>query len=335
MPLNTRQPLQSFTPRKFRLLIWSVVIGGTVAFGVEVYSILFGLNFHAVIPGRVYRCAEPSAADLRRAVAQYGIRTVVNLRGCSDGYPWYDEESRATAELDISQEDVRFSAVRLPAPNEVKRLLEVFDNAEYPILIHCKRGVDRTGLASTIAKLLLTNATPAEARGQLSVRYGHVRFGRTAAMLNFFDLYDHWRIMRAQTHSHESLRSFLTEGYCPGRGRAHIEVIDSPTFAANQVGQVRVRVHNQSVEPWHFHAHAAKGIHLRYDISDLRDHPKQVGQAGLFETVVAPNQSVDLALAIDPLPLGTYRFIADMIDIGETRFSQLGSEPLIVEFVVP
>src|SRR5262245_14921427 len=122
-----------------RYVIWSVVIGLFVYVGTEAFEILFGSNFRTVIPGRIYRCAQPSSCDLRRAIARYGIRTVINLRGYSGGEPWYDDECRSTAELDLNQEDICFSAGRMPAPNEVRRLLEVFDRAEYPILIHCKR----------------------------------------------------------------------------------------------------------------------------------------------------------------------------------------------------
>ena len=38
-------------------------------------------NFHAVIPGKVYRCNHPTPARLRRAVRKLGLRTLVNLRG--------------------------------------------------------------------------------------------------------------------------------------------------------------------------------------------------------------------------------------------------------------
>src|ERR671922_1591104 len=49
--------------------------------------VVFGPNFHAVVPGAVYRCAQPSGPRLERWVRRYGIRTVVNLRGCCDPSP--------------------------------------------------------------------------------------------------------------------------------------------------------------------------------------------------------------------------------------------------------
>src|SRR5204863_5012641 len=102
------------------------------------------------------------------------IRTVINLRGTSQRTPkeeWYIGECRATHDANVSQEDITLSAKRLPAPAEVRRLIDVLDRTEYPILVHCQRGADRTGLVSTAAVLLHTDATLDQARRQLWPRY--------------------------------------------------------------------------------------------------------------------------------------------------------------------
>ena len=103
----------------------------------------------------------------------------------------------------------------MPAPDELRRLVDVIDHAEYPILFHCRQGVDRTGLAAVLVLLLRTDATPAEARRQLSLRYGHIKFGPTWCMLRFFDLYDAWLQRQGRTHSPDVLREWADRGYCP------------------------------------------------------------------------------------------------------------------------
>src|SRR5437588_12370026 len=70
--------------------------------GTELYHAAAGGNVHEVIPRAVYRCSQPTPARLEALVKQHGIRTVVNLRGCSDPTPWYIEESRATVRFDLS-----------------------------------------------------------------------------------------------------------------------------------------------------------------------------------------------------------------------------------------
>src|SRR4051812_663280 len=126
------------------------------ALGAEVLRVTAFTNVHTVIPQRVYRTAQLKPERLKAFIAEKGIRTVVNLRGVCSNMDWYLGECRTTHAANVNQEDITFSAKRFPAPAEVRRLVEVLDHTEYPIVFHCQRGADRTGLASTVAKLLLT-----------------------------------------------------------------------------------------------------------------------------------------------------------------------------------
>src|SRR5207248_3100494 len=110
--------------------------------------ILGGGNFRTVLPGEVYRCGQPSPGRLEWLIRRYGIRTVINLRGACPGVNWYRDQARVTAELDVSQEDIHLSATRLPSTTAIRRLVEVLQRSERPLLIHCQQGADRTGLAS-------------------------------------------------------------------------------------------------------------------------------------------------------------------------------------------
>src|SRR5262249_3124174 len=154
---------------------------------LELGRVFLGTNEHAVIPGLVYRCAQRSGSDLERTIREHGIRTGVNLRGSNPLIPWYIEEAQATLCTGINQEDICFSAGRLPSFVEVRRLLEVLDRAEYPILLHCKRGADRTGLASAVVVLLRPGSTLADARWQLGLRFGHVAYRRPGYLDEFLD----------------------------------------------------------------------------------------------------------------------------------------------------
>ena len=178
-----------------------------LAAGVEMVNVAVGGHVHEVIPGVVYRCSHPSPKRLEALVKRHGIRTVVNLRGCCDPSPWYVEESRATLELDLSQEDLPFSACRLPSVPVIRELVDVFDHSERPILVHCHQGIDRTGMASALALLLYTDSSLDEALHQLGPRYGHLPLGRTGNIDRFFELYREWLAGKGTTHSR---RTFAT-----------------------------------------------------------------------------------------------------------------------------
>ncbi|HEY1860639.1 MAG TPA: tyrosine-protein phosphatase, partial [Gemmataceae bacterium] len=208
-------------------------------------------NVHVVIPGEVYRSAQLSDKELDGLCAQYGIRTVINLRGCCNPAPWYLDECRATHRHGVNQEDIGFSAGRLPPVQEIRRLVEVLDRTDFPVLFHCNRGADRTGLASAVVTLLLTDASLAEGRRQLSPRFSHLALGRPANLDRFFDLYSEWLDAQGLTHSREYFRHWLLKGYCPGECRCELEILSFPEqVVCSEAFVLKVRCRNTSIKPW-------------------------------------------------------------------------------------
>jgi protein tyrosine phosphatase (PTP) superfamily phosphohydrolase (DUF442 family) len=319
-----------------RAAAWGVVLGFSAATIAEASAIFLGRNWHAVIPGVAFRSAQLSHDDLMDAISRYGVRTVVNLRGTSADLDWYQAESRATRDADIGQEDVTLSAYRLPAPDELRRLVDVLDHAEYPLLLHCRQGVDRTGLASALLLLLRTDAAPAQARKQLGLRYGHVAIGPTWVMLEFMDLYDGWLQRQGRPHSPEALREFADHGYCPSYLRGTVELLEMPTgLRVGTPAAVRVRAVNTSPEPWALHPGTETGVFVQVLIFGPDWRLIHRGRAGQFEATVPPGGSIDLTLALPPLPVpGPYHLLIDLADANRYAFSQFGNHPLEVMLTV-
>lgn len=131
-------------------------------------------NFHAVISGELYRASQPSKDQLVAYKRDYGIRTIVNLRGDNTGSPWYDEEVEAAKELGITHVNFRMSAKRELSQKQAEELISILRNAVKPILIHCNGGADRSGLASALFLAAVAQKGEAAAEDQLSFHYGHV-----------------------------------------------------------------------------------------------------------------------------------------------------------------
>jgi hypothetical protein len=296
---------------------------------------LFG-NFHTVIPGRFYRCSQPSPGRLERLIRAHGIRTVVNLRGCCAPFDWYLDECRTSARLDVCQEDLCFSAGRLPAVSEMRRLVAVLDRSEYPLVFHCQRGADRTGLASAVALLLYADVPYEQARRQLGPRFGHVALGRPANLDRFFDLYREWLDRQRLSHSRANFRRWVEHDYCPGECRASVEPLDLPrAVAAGEPFACRVRCRNTSVKVWHLRPGAGSGIHASFVAGDVSGGTLSVGRGGLFDAAVAPGESIDLTLPVPAIRVpGHYTLLVDMVDEQQCNFFQTGSEPLEWEFDV-
>ncbi|MDZ5697324.1 dual specificity protein phosphatase family protein [Chelativorans sp. M5D2P16] len=130
-------------------------------------------NFHTVIAGELYRSAQPSAHAIAEYRERYGIRTIVNLRGESDS-AWYTDEMSTAARLGITHIDFPMSASRQVSLEQADALVATLRNAPKPILIHCKAGADRTGLAIVIYLQQLAGVDEEAAEWQLSPLFGHV-----------------------------------------------------------------------------------------------------------------------------------------------------------------
>ncbi len=323
-----------------RVLLRGCLLGLLLAVAAHAAYILLGSNFHTVIPGEVYRSAQLPAATLERFLQARHIRTIINLRGCCDPEAWYLDESRVTHGHDVSQEDLSFSAARLPSPIALRQFVEVLDHSEYPILFHCHKGADRTGMASAIALLLRTDKPLEEARGQLGFRFGHLALGRTANIDRFFDLYQEWLTAHGLTHTPAAFRRWVEQDYCPGECRCRLEMLHPIAQPLRpglcQPTPLHVRCHNTSIKPWRLRPGSNAGIHLNFVLLNDRDQRVAEGKAGLFEAIVPPGEFIDLTIAVPGLASpGRYELRLDMVDEQHASFLQTGSEPLTWSLEVP
>lgn len=337
--MDAPPPPRRFTRRRLFKLAGAGLLFGLSAEAVRVFALT---NRHTVIPGKVYRTAQLDAGELTQVIAEKKIRTVINLRGTCPDQNWYQGEARATHAAGISQEDVFLSAKRLPAPNEIRRLVDVFDHTEYPVVIHCQRGADRTGLTSALALLLLSDTSLNEARRQLWPRYGHVSVGRTAVIDRFFDLYADWLKATGQEHTPDTLRRWVANDYCPGPYRAEITLVGpkEPEAPAGRGFSLVIRAKNISVEPWVFTPGASGGIELRYQIYTPEGRRVFLGRAGRLAAVVEPGEHIELTAGFPPVEKpGRYLLHADLLDTApiellDADFVQYGSEPLVTNLYV-
>jgi protein tyrosine phosphatase (PTP) superfamily phosphohydrolase (DUF442 family) len=320
----------------WRWTLYGSLAGLAAVLVSEAGSVFVGRNLHAVIPGRVYRCAQCTGQGLEKIVHAYGIATVVNLRGCAMPFPWYQEESRATHRLNVCQEDIALSAARLPSVHEIRRLIQVLDRTEYPILLHCRHGADRTGLASALVLLLQTQTPLHKARRQLGLRYGHIAVDRPAYLDRFLDHYEEWLSATSRRHTPAALRDWITTDSFPGECRCTFEALDaSRELEVGDVPRIRVRVRNTGLESWRFTPANTAGYHLVFLVKDEEQRWLDSGRAGLLDAAVGPGQSIDVTLAVPAFKrAGHYRLMVDMLDEQQCWFYQVGTEPMELELDV-
>jgi protein tyrosine/serine phosphatase len=154
----------------------SIAMIATLALACSGYWLALTItgNFHAVVPGSVYRSAQPSEAALGRYVKDHGIRSVLNLRGAQPGKQWYDSEAAMSQRLGLTHIDFAMADDKPLSWSDTFSLISLMREAPKPMLIHCRSGSNRTSLAAAIYLAAIAGDTFADAESQLSPRYGYV-----------------------------------------------------------------------------------------------------------------------------------------------------------------
>jgi protein tyrosine/serine phosphatase len=116
------------------------------------------------------------------------VRTIVNLRGERDcGSYWL--ERRACQRLGLKLVNFQIRSRAAPTREELWGAKRLFEQVEYPMLMHCKSGADRAGLMSVLYRHVHEGVPVHEAKKELSLRYGHIRQAHTGILDYFFERY--------------------------------------------------------------------------------------------------------------------------------------------------
>jgi protein tyrosine phosphatase (PTP) superfamily phosphohydrolase (DUF442 family) len=176
-------------------------LAGALALVVAVAPVVYFRALYAyhkrlrqVVPGRVYRSGQMTARGFADAVARYHIRTVLNVQ---DDYPDPDldldfwgggtvKERELCRRLGVRYVHLAPDLVpprRVPPerPAAIEQFLAVLDDpSSYPVLIHCRAGLHRTGVLSAVYRMEYQGWSPLEAFAELKA-HGFGAFVCTAA----------------------------------------------------------------------------------------------------------------------------------------------------------
>jgi protein tyrosine/serine phosphatase len=184
-------------------------------------------NFAPVVPGRLYRTNHPTPARLAAIARRHGIRTVINLRGpCGNGS---DALSRAAASrLGLGFVDAPVSSGHPPRRDQALALADALARSPQPILVHCKSGADRAGIAAAMF-LILHGEPVARAALQLSWRHGHWPKSRAGILDAFLRRY------AREAEGRKSFMDWLREDYDEASLRAEFRAARLSDFVSHRL----------------------------------------------------------------------------------------------------
>jgi tyrosine-protein phosphatase SIW14 len=160
-----KETMRLWTRRALAAAIAGVVLAPPFALYRAHYATTKRLR--EVAPGRFYRSGQMNAAGFRDTIERYKIKTVVNLQHENPdpnlAERWLGKP--AIHEKDLCEQlRVRYVLLTpdiLPEPNDLRKqppavadfLKLLDDESAYPILIHCKAGLHRTGRLTAIYRM--------------------------------------------------------------------------------------------------------------------------------------------------------------------------------------
>jgi protein tyrosine phosphatase (PTP) superfamily phosphohydrolase (DUF442 family) len=319
--------------RRALLASWVLVAaaGAALALPGPVRTFFLEENLHAVVPGQIYRSAQPSGEELAAMIERLGLRAVLNLRGERGGRAWLEEERRTAGERGVVHYTVRLNADRMPPAPRLAEVVRLLDTAPRPLLLHCEGGVERSGLVGAVA-MLLAGGDPAVARGEFAASKGFIGFLARSDLPRVLDDYEAWLAARRARHEPDRFRAWVERDYVPYFYRARIEPIDPPpALSLGREAELRFRVTNESPHTIPFRASRERGVHLgailrtpdapRGSALELRD--------GFVDLDLAPGATAELTLRLPPLDRpGTWSLHVDLVDEQVKWFGDMGSPAL-------
>jgi protein tyrosine phosphatase (PTP) superfamily phosphohydrolase (DUF442 family) len=170
-------------PGKLRWVLVAAVVTVVAVVPTVCYRAVYAhyKRLREVEPGRVYRSGELNAPGFTEAVQRYHIQTIINAQ---NEYRDPDLEQSFFGGGTIKESElcrqlgVRYvylppdliprSLVPKQRPQAIDRFLAVMDDPKnYPVLIHCRAGLHRTGILAAVYHMEYDGSSPEDAIQEL------------------------------------------------------------------------------------------------------------------------------------------------------------------------
>ncbi len=147
-------------------------------------------HFGVVAEGALYRCGQPTPAELEGLIARCGLRTVVSLRGVrdeDDPDAWEQAEREVCRVRDVAFVPIPCNHKNPPTSAQVEQFLDLFRSPErQPVLVHCRLGQQRTLLFCALYRVRVQGLSVADAEREMDALGFGVRRRRHRRLLEAF-----------------------------------------------------------------------------------------------------------------------------------------------------
>ena len=135
------------------------------------------------------------------------------MRNCSSFFL----EKEACEKYNIKLINFPVTSRAAPKIQTILAAKKLFNEIEYPVIMHCKSGADRAGLMSALYLILHKNIAVDEAKKQLSFKYLHIKHAKTGILDAFFDSY-------LNEHNNKGFLNWVNTTYSPEKLKLSFKV---------------------------------------------------------------------------------------------------------------
>lgn len=320
----------------YRLALVLVIVLPVIAFAVWWYLAHFVyFNFHAIVPGQAYRSAQPSPAFLKTVVEKDHIRSIIKFNRTVESV-WSGEEIPLAKKLGVEMFYVPVGVAELPSRQDMIRIIQAIDHAPRPVLIHCKTGADRSGLAAVLIAMRHGESYKDAKADQLGLRFLHT--GHIGPDID--DVLSQYEQDMAAEHKplggYDQFRNYVMTEYYPGFYDAGIQPEESTL--SGQPGQTvtfKVKVTNLTRRPWIAGWFSTFRLNLGIPGTGSGNYPDVIARANIGP-FLAPGKSVlvHLPVKIPDASVGLHTYVLDVGEKHALTFAHYGSPTVNVHLNV-
>lgn len=175
-PIQTNISDNAIPAKKKKLLKTAAILGATILAAVVaakshvIKSNYFLktedkrlLNLHT-IDNKLLRGGAPSSLESFEALKEKGVKTIIDLRGShSTPKEMLDLEKNIAIQNGITYKHLEMSAKKEPSKEQINTFFNIINNSNGKVYVHCKSGIDRTGILSALYEIKTKNLTPDQA----------------------------------------------------------------------------------------------------------------------------------------------------------------------------
>jgi protein tyrosine phosphatase (PTP) superfamily phosphohydrolase (DUF442 family) len=151
LPDNDKQGLKKKNLRKYILLSLTAFISLILVCALlYVKWAVLDYRVYEIDKGKVYRSMRIPYEKIQKVLLNHKIKTVIDLRNMDE--PLIEEEKKAVRDIGLRYEQIPMD--QMPSQQNIDNFLKLMDDPSvYPVLIHCRHGIGRTGVMSAIYRI--------------------------------------------------------------------------------------------------------------------------------------------------------------------------------------